>query len=106
MTRYLSEIFKERPEQYGLRGDPLFWDYLEEYFSKVEFPYSERQLTDDIYRLFVQVSKEQLHTEARPYVEEFAHGGMSSGYLSGEFWINKGIPLLVSRYRKVVKQSQ
>lgn len=104
MARYLSEILVDRPEQYGLRGDPYFWDYLEAYFSKIEFPYSETWLTDDIYRLFIQVSGEQLRPDATPYVEEFAHGGMSSGGLSGDFWINRAIPLLVERYREAIKK--
>lgn len=102
MAKYLSEIFKERPRQYGLRGDKYFWDYLEDYFSKIEFPYSEIKLTDDIYRLFENFSGEQLRENVRPYVEQFAHGGMSSGVLCGEFWINRGIPLLVARYRGIV----
>ena len=31
------------------------------------------------------------------YVEEFAHGGMSSGRISGEWWLTKVISLLKSR---------
>ena len=102
MAKYLSELFIEKPWQFGLSGDPLFWDYLEEYFSKVEFPYSETWFTDDIYRLFLEVSGEQLQVNAKPFVKDFAHGGMSSGHLSGEFWINRGIPLLVERYRDAI----
>lgn len=98
---YLSEIFKERPQQYGLRGDKYFWDYLENYFSKIEFPYSETGLTADVYRLFYELSGEKLRNDANPYVEQFAHGGMSSGMISGDFWIQEGIPLLVARYREM-----
>lgn len=79
MAKYLSELFIEKPWQFGLRGDPFFWDYLEEYFSKVEFPYSETGFSDDIYRLFLEVSGEQLQVNAKPFVKDFAHGGMSSG---------------------------
>ena len=100
MARYLSDLFIERPETFGARGDPYFWEYLENYFSKVEFPYSEIWLTDDIYRLYVQVTGEQLRVDVDPYVEEFAHGGMSSGVLCGEFWVNRAVPLLVERYRE------
>ena len=102
MARYLSEIFTERLEQYGFRGDPYFWGYLEAYFAKIEFPYSETWLTDDIYRLFAEVSGEQLSADVAPYVEQFAHGGMSSGRLNGEFWVNRAIPLLIERYQEVV----
>jgi len=99
MARYLSDLFIVRPETFGARGDPHFWEYLERYFSKVEFPYTEDWLINDIYRLFVDVSGKQLTKEATPYVKEFAHGGMSSGVLCGEFWVMRAIPLLVERYR-------
>lgn len=105
MARYLSELFLERPTQFGLRGDKYFWDYLEMFFSKIEFPYSEKSLTEDIYQIFYNVCGEHLRTDVRFYVEEFSHGGMSSGQLSGEFWIDKGIPLIVSRYRKIMLES-
>ena len=101
MQIYLSEIFKVPPSKYGFRGDPHFWKYLEGYFSKVAFPYSEKELIDDIYRLFYEVSGVQLTVDARVYVEQFAHGGMSSGQLSGEFWVNSGIPMIVGRYREM-----
>lgn len=104
MARYLSELFMERPETFGARGDPFFWEHLEGYFSNVEFPYTEDWLTDDIYRLFVNVSGEQLTQKATPYVEEFAHGGMSSGVLCGEFWVMRAIPLLVERYRAFINK--
>ena len=102
MTRYLSELFKERPAQFGLRGDEYFWNYLEIYFRDKEFPYSETKLVEDIYQLFFDVCGEPLTKDANPYVEQFAHGGMSSGKLCGEFWIDQGIPLIVRRYREVM----
>ena len=101
MSGYLSELFKERPCQYGLRGDKHFWEYLEGYFSTIEFPYSEDRLTDDIYYNFEKVSGVELTVDAQPYVKEFAYGGMSSGVLSGKFWITKAIPLIVGRYRNI-----
>lgn len=106
MPKHLSSLFTPKPTQYGLRGDPFFWSYLEHHFSTIEFPYSEKQLIEDIYNLFNQVSGETLTTEARPYVNEFAHGGMSSGCLYGEFWVNTGIPMLVKRYREILEQSK
>ena len=99
MARYLSDLFIVRPETFGARGDPYFWEYLENYFSKIEFPYSEIWFTDDIERLFIEITGEHLSKDANPYVEAFAHGGMSSGVLCGAFWVEKAIPLLVKRYR-------
>lgn len=104
MPRFLSELFEEEPEHYGLRGDFFFWEYLKEYFSKVEFPYAEDWMTDDIYRLFAEISGEQLNVDSRPFVKDYDKGGMSSGTLSGRFWVSEGIPLLVERYREKIKE--
>ena len=104
MTHYISEIFTEKPRQWGLRGDPYFWESLEKYFSKISFPYSENELVEEIHTLYLECTGEKLDKESRAFVEQFAHGGMSSGHLSGEFWIEKGIPMLVERYRKMVEE--
>ena len=32
----VSTIFKEKPEKWGLRGDPYFWEYLEDIFNNYE----------------------------------------------------------------------
>lgn len=105
MTRYISEIFEEKPERYGFRGDPYFWDYLREHFQTQEFTYSVTEFTDEIYRLFLEVTGEELTVETNPCVERFAHGGMSSGKLNGDFWINTGIPLLAHRYHEVANMN-
>lgn len=100
----MSVLFEDKPWQMGLRGDPYFWDDLKDYFSTIEFPYSEEQLKDDIHQIFLNTAGEQLSISAMPYIEKYAHGGMSSGGLSGKFWIENGIPLLVERYRKCLEE--
>ena len=32
----LSIIFEEKPERWGFRGDPYFWDYLKEHAENME----------------------------------------------------------------------
>ena len=34
----VSIIFKDKPKQWGFRGDSYFWEYLEEKFSEYGFP--------------------------------------------------------------------
>ena len=102
--RYLSELFENEPEQWGFRGDPYFWADLKDYFSTKKFPYSEDWLTDDIYRMFKETTGEDLQKDARPNVAKYPTGGMSGGMLSGRFWIENGIPMLVERYRKLSKE--
>ena len=40
---------------------------------------------------------EELTPESMPFVSEYASGGMSCGKLSGEFWLEKAIPLIKKR---------
>ena len=39
-----SIIFKEKPEKWGLRGDPYFWEYLEDIFNNYELPFEYEKL--------------------------------------------------------------
>lgn len=32
----VSTIFKKRPEKWGFRGDPYFWEYLEKLFNNYD----------------------------------------------------------------------
>lgn len=100
MAHYISKLFQQEPEQYGLRGDRAFWNYLKTYFTEKEASYGKEQMVADIYRLFQEISGEELTIEARPFVESLALGGMSSGQLSGEFWVNVAVPLLLERYEQ------
>ena len=37
------------------------------------------------------------------FVEVYNNGGMSGGMISGEFWINKGIPYILSKFESYIK---
>ena len=69
----LSLIFEEKPVRWGLRGDPYFWDYLKEIAEYMDFA----------------------------VIEQFAHGGMSSGGVDNMWWTEEGIPMLKDRLDKL-----
>ena len=94
----LAVLFEERPEQYGTRGDYYFWEYLQEYFNLNNEMITKDEFVTIIKQQFEEISGETLTINARPYVERFSHGGMSSGILCGEFWLNRAIPLLLERF--------
>lgn len=102
----LSNIFIKKPEQWGFRGDPFFWEDLKQYFDTIDMPYDEWELTKDIYRLFYEITRERLTLEATPYVEKYAHGGMSDGKVRGCFWIKQGIPFLMEEYHNWLSENQ
>ena len=92
----LSTIFEEKPESWGLRGDPYFWDYLKDQATNLEL-ISSIDLEEWIKKEHFKLSGKEMTEESMAFVEEFAHGGMSSGGISGSWWIETGIPLLKSR---------
>ncbi len=94
----LSKIFEEKPERWGFRGDPYFWDHLKALAEDME-PVSPDELENWIKNEYLAVSGKALTDEYGDYaiVEQFAHGGMSSGGVDNLWWINDGIPLLKSR---------
>ena len=72
----LSKIFEEKPEQWGFRGDPYFWDYLKERAEHMEL-----------------LSPDELEAWIK---EEYR---MSSGGVDNSWWMEEGIPLLKSRLK-------
>ena len=94
----LSAIFEEKPERWGFRGDPYFWDYLKGLAENMDI-ISPDELEKWIKEEYLSVSGKELTDiyEDFAVVEQFAHGGMSSGGVDNLWWIEKGIPLLKSR---------
>ena len=101
MVRDLSVIFENKPEQWGLRGDPYLWDEMKEAFVGKNLDVSTRDLANEICEYYEKVVGEPLKYGAMVFVERFAHGGMSSVHVSGEFWICRGIPLLIENFNKI-----
>ncbi len=106
--KYVSEIFLEKPQKWGLRGDPHFWDYLQKYYSDKRLPYSTNELESDICRLFQELTDkplEKIENNIGYRVEMFAYtGGMSAGAICIEFWLDKGIPMLKNRLTDINNQ--
>lgn len=95
-TRYLSELFDIQPPNWGLRGDPWFWQELQQTFAETPFPYSSPELVADIHRIFKEKTGEELTVSARPYVAAYDHGGASAGKLSGKWWLTTAMPILIA----------
>ena len=100
--RYVSVIFTPEPDQWGLRGDPFLWQLLKERYQAVELPYPPKVLREEILRIFAGLTGELPAPDKRYYVERFAktHVGMSTGWISGGFWLDTDIPLLMERLER------
>lgn len=99
--RYLSYIFTDRPKHWGLRGDKYFWADLESRFAFVEVgSINEDEFVQAIHNLYLAKTGQEMNADRNVYVKEYAHGGMSSGQVCGNWWVNEGIPMLVERFNK------
>ena len=94
----LSVIFEEKPERWGFRGDPYFWDYLKDRAENMDI-ISPEELEKWIKEEYSSLAGKELTGEYMDFavIKQFAHGGMSSGGVDNGWWMNEGIPLLKSR---------
>ena len=100
-TKTVAALFQEEPMQWGLRGDPYLWREMRAYFEQTPLPETAVALNALIEAAFASLTGQPISTNSPFFVERFSHGGMSSGYVSPDFWHEKAIPLLHSRYAKV-----
>lgn len=94
----LSVIFEEKPERWGLRGDPYFWGYLKDKAGDMDIispDELERWIRDEYQTLSGKPLTDRYMDFA--VVKQFAHGGMSSGGVCNRWWTEEGIPLLKKR---------
>ena len=94
----LSKIFEDKPERWGFRGDPYFWDHLKNLAEDMDI-ISPVELEEWIKREYFSLSGKDMTNEYGEFavIGQFAHGGMSSGGVDNEWWMQEGIPLLKSR---------
>lgn len=95
----IGDLFRDEPDQWGSRGDPWLWRALGERFRVVSLPATRGALEAQLRWAFVaevgRAMSDRVGTGV--YVERFAHGGMSSGFVSPTWWSTSGVPLLVRR---------
>jgi len=92
-------IFNKKPSQWGLRGDPFLWKDLETAFLSTNEIQSEAAFGIWFSKTFEHLTGEKLEANKGVYMEKYAKGGISSGYVSCNFWINQGFPLLKPRLK-------
>lgn len=94
----VSEIFENEPSKYGLRGDRYLWREMRETLKDVEMPQTAEELKRLIEETYEAATGYPISYERSFLVDRFKHGGMSSGRIDPDFWVSRGIPLLVERH--------
>lgn len=96
-TSPLEPLFFHEPEQWRLRGDPYLWRELRIFLAnkKADTSYDLKKMLIDGYE---KLTRKALKANEQIRVERYNSGGMSGGFVSSNFWIETGIPLLLERY--------
>ena len=102
----VADIFREKPEKYGCRGDEFFWEYLEKRTEGIPFPFEYEKLECLIKLEYLLASGEEMTEKSLGFSRELSNGGMSSGIISGEYWLNQALPLLKTRIDKANIEAQ
>ena len=93
----MIDIFKDKPKQWGLRGDPLFWEDLSKLAKDIS---SEDELIIFVKKVHKDKTGIELTSTSMGWVlDYYEQDGMSSGLISGKWWLETGIPLLAERLR-------
>lgn len=97
----VGDLFRERPEQYGLRGSVGLWTELRVRFVREPLPASRDKLKGLVDRAI-----EEILAEATPYDRESVHmvrydvGGMSQGLVHLPWWRETAVPMILDRWQK------
>lgn len=96
--QFIGDLFANEPTQWGLRGDPYLWRAMGAALQHVEMPTTAADLYHHLTATFCALTGADFETSETVKVNAMAHGGMSSGMISGAFWRQRGFPLLLGRF--------
>ena len=92
-------LFADPPQQWGMRGDTFLWNEMKLEFQKIPLPLSTEEFAAIFKTFFKKFTGEPLTGACRPCVSRYDSGGMSGGQVSGAFWLNEALPLLLERLK-------
>ncbi|MEU2557617.1 hypothetical protein ABZ589_39325 [Streptomyces sp. NPDC013313] len=100
----MADLFDPEPEGWGLRGDPYVWQALRDHLSETEIPATVDEVISLLREAFIEVVGVNLVTRQEPHVyrKQYAHGGMSSGFVALGVWRDRLMPMLVERARRML----
>ncbi len=101
MAKDLSLIFDRKPDTWGARGNPYLWEEMQKLCVGKSLDIDAYGIAGMVSEVFEKVTGKPLTYDAEDHVESFAHGGMSSGIVTGSFWMSLGIPYLIESLRRI-----
>lgn len=94
----VADLFDPAPAAWGLRGDLFLWLEMRQVLCHVAIPENLTNLGGIIKAAFQALTGSLLkNNDDTVFVSSLDRGGMSSGGVSGEFWVDQFIPLIENR---------
>src|ERR1700745_1417161 len=84
----VSALLEPPPRRWGLRGDPHVWEALRLRLADEDMPGTVDEVMSLVHAAFTELTGADLagDDEDRVYREQYAHGGMSSGWIDLCTW--------------------
>ncbi len=89
-----DKLFSYEPDSWGLRGDPFLWNEMKEHLKGISVPKRDSEIYEILSDAFQSLTGHSIESDEHFFLERFAHGGMSSGYIEPEFWRTRGFKFL------------
>jgi hypothetical protein len=96
----LSQLFQDEPSRWGLRGDPYLWKEMKSVLGDLPYPDTDEDFSVLLGQTYEQLTGASIKNLHSVFVERYSHGGMSSGHVAPQFWIETGFPMLRKRFRQ------
>ena len=97
----LENLFEVEPSGWGLRGDPYLWQEMKSRILFSKDIYTARDFDNLLNKLFLELTGSMPRNNDFIFVERYNLGGMSSGHVSSEFWLNRAFPMLLERFEEL-----
>src|SRR5262249_29210343 len=95
----VSALLEPPPRRWGLRGDPHVWQALRLHLAGEDMPGTVEEVMGLVHAAFPELAGAGRASDhhARVYREQYAHGGMSSGWIDLATWRGRLMPLIAAR---------
>jgi hypothetical protein len=85
----IADLFDPAPRTWGLRGDMFLWLEMRQALCLVPIPERPEAICAAIASALHALTGQDLAAGSEVFVSRYARGGMSSGVVSGAFWVDE-----------------
>ena len=100
----LAHLFEPAPMSWALPGDAALWQAFREHFAGAPMPASSGELDVAVGEAFLRLCNRPIGSDQSFRVPRFVRpggsGSLSEGAVSPQFWRDRVLPLLKSRWLK------